>query len=276
MLFFLQRNQVLIGSLLCLLFSLYLLAAAADGRLRGDPVGPLLLEVLRPLQLGAEQLVARVEWMEEGLAGLVGTARENRRLHQRIVALEIERQRLLEIEAANKRLVTLLSLKEALQAPSIAARVIANSGSTWFRSLTLDMGSRDGVQRGMAVVSPLGVVGQVVGVTGRSSKVLLATDPHSGIDVVVQHSRARGIVSGSLDNGPVMKYVGRTEEVQVGDRLITSGLDGVFPKGLLVATVTEVRKKHYGLFQTVQVALAVDPSRIEEVLVVSWPSEGRE
>ncbi|MEK7228952.1 MAG: rod shape-determining protein MreC, partial [Candidatus Binatota bacterium] len=115
----------------------------------------------------------------------------------------------------------------------------------------------------------VGVVGQVVAVTSRSAKVLLVTDPHSGVDVIVQRSRARGIVSGSLDSAPIMKYVKRSEDIQEGDRLITSGLDGTFPKGLLVGTVAKVRKKSFGLFQYVEVALAVDPSRIEEVLVVS-------
>jgi rod shape-determining protein MreC len=121
----------------------------------------------------------------------------------------------------------------------------------------------------MAVVSPLGVIGQVVAVTSRSAKVLLLTDPNSGVDAFVQRSRARGIVSGSLDYGPIMKYVKRSEDVKEGDRLITSGLDGVFPKGLLVGTITKVNKKNFGLFQYVEVALAVDPSEIEEVLVVS-------
>jgi len=121
----------------------------------------------------------------------------------------------------------------------------------------------------MAVVSPLGAVGQVVAVASRSSKVLLLTDSNSGADVVTQRNRARGIVSGSLDNGAIMKYVKRSEDIKEGDRLITSGLDSVFPKGLLVGTITKVNKKNFGLFQYVEVTLAVDPSKIEEVLVVS-------
>ena len=119
------------------------------------------------------------------------------------------------------------------------------------------------------MVSPLGAVGQVVAVASRSSKVLLLTDSNSGADVVTQRNRARGIVSGSLDNGAIMKYVKRSEDIKEGDRLITSGLDSVFPKGLLVGTITKVNKKNFGLFQYVEVTLAVDPSKIEEVLVVS-------
>jgi len=125
------------------------------------------------------------------------------------------------------------------------------------------------MRKGMAVVSPTGVVGQVVAVTPWSSKVLLVTDPSSGVDVLVQRTRSRGIVSGSLDDGPIMKYVQRSEDIQEGDRLVTSGLGGVFPKGLFVGTVDEVRKTSFGMFQHVGVSLAVDLSRIEEVLVVS-------
>jgi rod shape-determining protein MreC len=116
------------------------------------------------------------------------------------------------------------------------------------------------------------VVGQVVSVTSRTAKVILVTDPNSGIDVLVQRTRSRGIVSGSLENGTVLKYVKRSEDIQEGDRLITSGVDGVFPKGLLVGTVIKVRKQHLGLFQFIEVLPAVQSARLEEVLIVAAES----
>jgi rod shape-determining protein MreC len=121
----------------------------------------------------------------------------------------------------------------------------------------------------MAVVTPLGVVGQVVSVTARSAKVLLITDPNSGVDVLVQRTRSRGIVSGSLENGTILKYVKRSEDIQVGDRLITSGLDGIFPKGMMVGTVIKVRKQNLGLFQYIEVMPAVTSARAEEVMAVN-------
>ena len=127
----------------------------------------------------------------------------------------------------------------------------------------------------MAVVTPLGVVGQVVSVTARTAKVLLLTDPNSGIDVLVQRTRSRGIVSGSLENGTVLKYVKRSEDIQAGDRLITSGLDGVFPKGMMVGAVIKVRKQHLGLFQFIEVLPAVQSARVEEVLVVGAQSDAK-
>lgn len=269
MLAFLRRNQVLLSSSLCVFLSLSILAAAARGHLTSDPVGPLLLAVMRPFQIGAQVVVLWVEELGEMTVKLGWLASENKDLRQRILELEAERNRLLEAEATNRRLSELLDFRSQLSSASLTASVIASSASTWFRSLTLNKGSADGIQKGMAVVSPSGVVGQVVEVTRHGAKVLLITDPHSGVDVIVQRSRARGIVSGSLDNGPVMKYVKRSEDIEVGDRLITSGLDAVFPKGLSVGTVTKVRKKSFGLFQVVGVDLAVDSSRIEEVLLVA-------
>jgi len=87
--------------------------------------------------------------------------------------------------------------------------------------------------------------------------------------VLVQRTRARGIVSGSLENGTILKYVKRSEDIQEGDRLITSGTDGVFPRGMLVGTVIKVVKQHLGLFQFIEVLPAVQPARIEEVLIVA-------
>ncbi len=269
MLAFVRRNQVLLSSFFCVFLSLYILVSAAKGRLRTDPIGPLLLALMRPLQIAAQATVVKLRDLPQIYVTFWSLVSENEKLKQRVLQLETERSRLLESEATNHRLQELLQFRSQLPSGSITASVVASSASTWFRSLILDKGSSDGVLKGMGVVSPLGVIGQVVAVTSRSAKVLLLTDPNSGVDAFDQRSRARGIISGSLDYGPIMKYVKRSEDIKEGDRLITSGLDGVFPKGLLVGTITKVNKKNFGLFQYVGVTLAVDSSEIEEVLVVS-------
>ncbi len=268
MLSFFRRYQVLVSSFLSVLLSIYILAAAARGHLKTDPIGPLLMGLMRPLQIGAQTSIYKVRELEQRYVTLKGLAAENEALKRRITELETERNRLLEADATNRRLRDLLDFRQQLPPKAVTAAVVGNSASPWFHSIILDKGTADGVSKGMAVVSTLGVVGQVVEVTSRSAKVLLVTDPYSGVDVMVQRSRSRGIVSGSLENGPVMKYVKRSEDIRLGDRLISSGLDGVFPKGLLVGTVIKVEKKNFGLFQHVGVALAVDPDRMEEVLVV--------
>ena len=266
---FLRRNQVPLSSCFCLLLSIYILTAAARGQLKNEPLGALLMLIMRPLQVASESAVSWVKNFRDNYDTLTGFRSENERLRKRIQSLEIERQRLLEAEATNRQLKALLDFRSRIPAWAITGSIIANSANSWFQSCMIDKGSSEGVRKGMAVVTPLGVVGQVVGVTSHAAKVLLLTDPNSGIDVLVQRTRSRGIVSGSLDSGIVLKYVKRSEDIQEGDRLITSGIDGVFPKGMMVGTVIKVRKQHIGLFQFIEVLPAVQTERIENVLVVA-------
>jgi rod shape-determining protein MreC len=268
MLAFLRKNQILISSCFCLLLSLYILTAAARGQLKNDPIGPMLLWVMRPLQIASQATMNWIQDVQDSYSMLAGYKSENEKLRKRIQQLEVERNQLLEAEATNRRLQQLLDFRSRLPSASVTAYIIADSASSWFKSCLLDKGSADGVRKGMAVVTPLGVVGQVVAVTGRTAKVLLLTDPNSGVDVLVQRTRARGIVSGSLDNGTTLKYVKRSEDIQEGDRLLTSGLDGIFPKGIVVGTVIKVRKQTLGLFQYIEVLPAVSLTRTEEVFIV--------
>jgi rod shape-determining protein MreC len=269
MLAFLRKNQVPLSCCFCLFLSVYILSAAARGQLKNEPLSAVLMWILRPLQIAAQGTVSWIGSLRENYGTIAGFRAENERLRSRIQDLEVERQKLLEAQATNDRLKRLLDFRAELPGKAISASIIANSPTSWFRSCLLDKGSSDGVRKGMAVVTPLGVLGQVVSVTPRTAKVLLLTDPNSGIDVLVQRTRARGIVSGSLENGTILKYVKRSEDVQEGDRLITSGIDGVFPKGLWVGTVVKVIKQHVGLFQFVEVLPAVQPARTEEVLIVA-------
>jgi len=266
---FLRKYQVPVSSCLCVFLSIYILTAAAQGHLKSDPVGPALLWLLRPFQLMSQTATGWIKDIQESHLTLRAYKVENERLRQEILELERERNRLLEAEATNRRLQQLLEFRSQVAVGGITASIIAASASAWFKSCLLDKGSADGVRKGMAVVTPLGALGRVIEVAPRSAKVLLITDPNSGLDVIVQRTRARGIVSGSLEDGPIMKYVRHSEDVQVGDRLVTSGLDGVFPKGMMVAMVTSVRKQTVGLFQQISVVPVVTLDRTEQVLVVS-------
>lgn len=273
MLAFLRRNQIFFSSCFCLLLSLYILTASARGQIKNEPIGALLMWILRPLQIAGQGTANWIKGFRDNYDTLAGFRSENERLRKRLHMFEIERQRLLEAEATNRRLQQLLDFRSELPAGAITASIIAASATSWFQSCVLNKGSADGVRKGMGVVTPLGVIGKVVAVTGRTAKVILLTDPNSGIDVLVQRTRSRGIVSGSLESGTVLKYIKRSEDVQEGDRLVTSGLDSVFPKGMLAGTVIKVRKQSRGLFQTVEVLPAVQAALVEEVLVVSGETE---
>lgn len=266
---FLRKNQVPLSSCFCLLLSIYILTAGARGQIQNEPLGAVVLWILRPLQSVSQGTVNWIKNFRQNYDTLSGFKTENERLRRRIETLEAEKQQLLEAEATNLRLRQLLEFRAQVPGTAITASIIANSATSWFQSSLVNKGSADGVRKGMAVLNSQGVVGQVVAVTGRTAKVLLLTDANSGVDVLIQRTRARGIVSGSLDNGTVLKYVKRSEDVQPGDRLVTSGMDGVFPKGMMVGAVIKVQKQNLGLFQSIEVLPAVRFDRLEEVLVVA-------
>jgi len=163
----------------------------------------------------------------------------------------------------------LLGFRSTLEGQTQTAQVSGRDPSSLFQSLTIDKGEHEGVHKGFAVLSPLGVLGHVVATSAHAARVLLITDHNSGVDAIVERSRARGIVAGALADGCVMKYLQRGEDVQVGDRVATSGLDGIFPRGMPIGEVSEVSRNHRGLLQVAVIKPSAPLERIEEVLVVA-------
>jgi rod shape-determining protein MreC len=198
---------------------------------------------------------------------LVSTQEENVRLQAENRRLRAELNNLEEVRLANERLRLLLDFRESVALPALPAQVIAEDASSWFRTVVIDKGSADGVLEGMPVVVAEGVVGRIIRSAPRESRVLLLTDASSAVASLVQHSRTRGICRGEGEL-LTLDFALRREDIEVGDRIITSGTGGVFPKGLVIGEVTRTTRKEYGLFQTVTVAPAVDFSRLEEVLVL--------
>jgi rod shape-determining protein MreC len=203
---------------------------------------------------------------------------ENTRLADRVAGLERqiqdEQQRVL--EAA--RLRELLELRQVLPVATIAAEVVGRDGLPWFRTLTLDKGKQDGIELDAAVLSPTGVVGRVVAVGPRAARVQLLLDRDSGVAAMIERSRVAGVVCGQVgfaDQGKpdlVMKYVSSLSDVAVGDRVLSSGLDRIYPKGLVIGRVRSVGAGA-GLFREVVVTPSAGFDRLEEVLVVRDPPE---
>lgn len=234
-----------------------------------DPVGVLLLEVMHPLQLGMTSVSRGAERIWDEYIALWSLREQNVELRRRIADLEGLPRRVLELDLANRRLGKLLDLKSDWVDGTIAARVVGRSPSAVVRTVVLDKGETNGVKKGMAVLAPTGVVGQVVAVSAHAARVMLVSDPNSGIDAIVQRSRVQGIVSGApTENGCILKYVQRGSDVAIGDAVITSGLDGIFPKGQPVGMVSHVEARESLMFQGVEVKLSADLAKLEEVLVV--------
>lgn len=173
-----------------------------------------------------------------------------------------------EIEAENKRLRALLQFQEKVEDRKITAQVIAKDVSSEFRSIRINKGSNAGIQRGMAVVTHEGIVGRILRVTADYSDVITMLDNLSSIDSIVQRSRARGLIEGATDTTCILRYALRTDDIEVGDVIVSSGLDGVYPKGLMLGNVIKVEKKSFGVTQNVEVQPSVDFSKLEEVLVI--------
>jgi rod shape-determining protein MreC len=202
---------------------------------------------------------------------LVNLERENRMLKQKIAELQEENNRTKELKLAVERLKQLLQFREKNSLSMIGAEVISQDPSSWFKSVTIDKGERDGVKKGMAVISAAGVIGQILKTAPHYATVLLVTDYNSSIDSIVQRTRAKAIVEGKGENRCQLKYLLRTEEVVVGDAVVTSGLAGNFPKGLMVGEIKKVDRKGHGVFQYAELVPSVDLTKLEEVFVVMEP-----
>lgn len=237
-------------------------------REHANPVERGVMSITAPLAGGAATLNRGAGSIWSDYLDLLDVRRENvvlrksvKRLNERIVADN-------EAVLANVRLKALLDLKGTLEAPSIAVSVIGEDSSAWFKTLVVDRGSADGLTEGMPVLAAGGVVGRLVKVAPQSSRVLLLTDHASAIAALVQRSRARGVVRGAGGGRCSMEFTVRDEDVKVGDTVISSGVGGVFPKGLPIGEVTMVKKGEYGVFQTIEVRPTVNLGKLEEMLVL--------
>ncbi len=217
---------------------------------------------------------------------LVEVHEENERLTARIARLEGERHQLLAEGLENRRLRSLLQLRERVGGELIAAEVIARDiAPPFFRvvRVEIDRGARDRVRAGMPVLSGQGLVGLVQRVSPRSAEVQLTADRRTAVDVIIQRTGARGMLRGTGERERYMariQYLGREDALEVGDLVHTSGLGQRFPPSILVGRVTRIVREDFGLYQEVEVSPAVDFSRLDEVLILAegalsdLPSEG--
>lgn len=186
---------------------------------------------------------------------------ENRKLLGQIAGLK-------EAQNENSRLREILNFQEKMQLETTIARVIAKDVSTEFRAIRLNRGENAGIRKGMAVITYEGVVGRVLRTTATTADVVTILDLLSAVDAVGERSRARGVVEGLTDEMCQMKFTLRTDDIQPGDFLLSSGLGGIFPRGVAVGTVLKVNKKQFGISQEIEVKPAVDFTKLEEVMIV--------
>lgn len=201
------------------------------------------------------------------------TYEENRRLKEQVRRLELELMARADDAREAARLRELLALRSAVPAGTVAARVVSRDGAPWFRSLTIDKGEGDGVALDAPVISPTGVVGRVFAVGPAAARVQALVDRDAGAGVLLERSRVPGVVVGQVSSPEagaedlLLKYVPERADVAVGDLVVTSGLDGIYPKGLVVGRVRFVGAVT-GLFRDIQVEPSARFDRLEEVVVL--------
>jgi rod shape-determining protein MreC len=271
-----RRSRLLLVGLV--LAHLVLISHQVDG---GGGVSLLqrgLIGVLSPLQRAVGAVVSGVSEAWRGWAFHRETYVENRRLEDRVRRLETELQaRAFQAQEA-ERLRELLGLRRTVPIDTIAAQVVGRDGVPWFRTLTLDRGESDGIALNAPVMSPTGVVGRVFAVGPHAARVQVLLDRDGAAGVLVERSRVPGVVSGQVSSQSagaedlVLKYVPERSDVVVGDVVVTSGIDRIYPKGLVVGRVRFVGKGS-GLFRDIRVEPSARFDRLEEVLVVRQVKE---
>lgn len=251
----------------------------------------LAIQVKRPSEAGSTRLI-RI-WAVSGVTPLTrgvvhlqdsfsdtfhnyfwlqNVRKENEDLKNQIAQMRMEQVRMVEDATQARRLQLLLGFKEQYISKTLAAQVISTTGSEFSRGIYIDKGSKDGLKPDMPVVSPDGVVGKVLRVYGTTSLVLLLNDPSSGAGVILEKSRLQGVLKGSPNGATFMSNVMSDEKVEPGERIVTSGGDRVFPKGLPVGTVMAVTPGK-DLFLNIRVRPSASINKLEEVLVITHMDE---
>ena len=199
---------------------------------------------------------------------LVTVARENHVLMHELSQAVQNKNQWHETELANDRLRDLIDFQRNISERVVAAEVIGKDPSAWFKTVIIDKGKADGLTRGLPVVILQGIAGQVIDVSNHYSKVMLILDSNSAVDALVQRTRARGVIKGESTDQCRLDYVLRKNDVRLGDTIVSSGLDGVYPKGLRIGYVSQVIGHDADIFHEVIISPFVDFEKLEEVLVI--------
>ena len=199
---------------------------------------------------------------------LIGLEAENRRLRKENHLLENQLVQYREGSLEALRLRKILKLQEQFDTTQVIAEVIDREQSPIFKSILIDKGTKHGLKVGLPVLSDQGIAGRITECSWHISRIMLIVDVNSNVSALLQRSRTHGILQGAGAAGCRLKYVSKTEDVQVGDAVITSGLGGIFPKGIILGSVAAIDKRDGTLFQRIDVQPSVDFSKLEEIVVL--------
>lgn len=224
--------------------------------------------VAGPVLKGIGTAVGAVVGVFDSYINLIHTKKENEHLRKKLESMQLDNQKLNEYDRENKRLRTLLQFMQKNPRAYVAATVIGEDLKNWYKCIIIDKGKYHGLKEKMPVVTANGLVGQIVDTAQIHSKVMIVNDTNSSVDVIVDGKETRGILDGTSQMVLKLKYVRKADQIEVGDKLVTSGKDGIFPRGIAVGIVTRVSNKHSGIFSEIEVMPHNDYKNLNEVLVV--------
>lgn len=227
------------------------------------------------LQRGTMSLIDGIRGMWTGYVALQQVQQENDALRSELQTLQVRLQQERAEAQRTDNLRQLLELRERANLDTVAAEVIAGAASPDFRTVTIDKGSLEQLATDMAVISPAGVVGRVILPSRRAAKVQLLIDRNAAAGALIERTRVQGVVVGIGDGMLHLQYVPGTADVKTGDLVVTSGIDGIYPKGFVIGTIDHA-DRGAGAYHEIVVRPAVDFSRLEEVLIVRTPPASRD
>ena len=267
-----SRPGILLG--IAVVFHVILISAQINTTTGVPLLQSLTFGTFAEVQRASSAVVDGLRNAWSGYLDLRRVRAENAGLRQALNSLEV---RLQEEHAQARRtdsLRQLLELRERSGLETVAAEIIAGSASPEFRTMTIDKGLADGLAANMAVISPAGVVGRVILSSPTASKLQLLIDRNAAAGALMERTRVQGIVTGIGDGTLHMQYVPGTADVKTGDLVVTSGIDGIYPKGFVIGTIDHA-DRGVGAYHEIVIRPAVDFSRLEEVLIVRTPPASR-
>lgn len=265
-------NRYVLSFFALVVLALVLISYTGESRATLTPVEKIVKIVTTPLEAGTSKVVNGVSDTVNLVFSFGSITAENKTLKERVAALESENNLLKEYEYQNMRLRDILQFRDSVSRSynTVSASVIARNPSNWFQTITINRGTSDGVKKNMAVVTSQGLVGHVINVTGSSAEVSLIINDSSAVGGLVQVTRTPGIVEGLADNSGYLKMIHIATEAPVREKqiVISSGLGGIFPKGLPIGRITKLEMESNGLVKYAMIRPFVDFNRLEEVLVI--------
>lgn len=252
-----------------------LISAQVNTR-RGVPVLQVItFGLFAEVQRVSSAMVSSVRGGWTNYVSLRDVNAENEGLKRQLAEAQVQLQEQRALAERSRGLLATLGLRDRSNLKTLAAEVIGAGATTDFKTVTIDKGSSDGVRADLAVMASAGVVGRVVVSSARAAKVQLLVDRNAAAGVLIERSRSQGVAIGAGDGVLRMEYVSEVADVVVGDTVVTSGIDGIYPKGYVVGKVEAVEKSGNS-YKQILVRPAVDFSSVEEVLVVLTHAPGRD